>query len=271
MKQQLRDKLETYNAALRLDEKNLNCGQIAKILRVPRPTIYGWVRLGRSPLGHSAHKTDKNINVSKAKLYSLYWKQNLGITSIARKLNYSVATVHYYLFEKYSIPKKTVADRIKLPKISREALCYIAGLFDGEGSVSIQRNKWRYRRRDGELKENIHHSLVIRIPNTVKELVDFPYNTFKLGVVRKKKREKWKWKQQWEWRVYSNQAMVVLKALLPYLRGKKRQAELGIKLQSVVKRRNFAHQHLTAKEINEKEKIRQEIIRLNGRFRSKPS
>lgn len=93
-------------------------------------------------------------------------------------------------------------------------------------------------------------------------MIDFSYSIFKLGRIEKKL-DKRSSKAQWIWRVNSREAKTVLEVLLPYLKVKKRQAELTIKFQSSKKYKG--EQRLTEKEFAER--VREEMMALNGVFR----
>ncbi len=96
-------------------------------------------------------------------------------------------------------------------------LAYIAGLFDGEGSICIERNGRRFWIYVGVIMtdEYIIRWLQFVFGGSI-------YHYAPRGISKK---------DQWRWRTVGPQAIPVLKALMPYLRLKKAQAELAIEFQ----------------------------------------
>lgn len=102
-------------------------------------------------------------------------------------------------------------------------LAYIAGFIDGEGCISIERNRYA----EGKYKKIVS----LTVTNTEEWICQW----LKLcwgGRVTLRKMEKVNYLPQWNWVVRRAQAVEVLKAILPYLKIKKRQAEVAIGFQS---------------------------------------
>jgi hypothetical protein len=101
------------------------------------------------------------------------------------------------------------AEEIK-KETSIQDLCYLAGLFDGEGSVTLypKNDKWRLRRL----------RLEAQIANTNREVLEWIRNLMKLGSVYKGSKAN---KQCYHYFVGDWQATVFLEAILPYLKVKK--------------------------------------------------
>src|SRR5260221_11022694 len=104
-------------------------------------------------------------------------------------------------------------------------LAYMAGLFDGEGSICIGRNLDRHGARRYKLRVNCVNSC----PWPLLEL----HQAFG-GSFITKKAGKWKLpgqKQMYIWDCSGRQALGFVEAVLPYLRIKKEQARLGMLFQ----------------------------------------
>lgn len=107
---------------------------------------------------------------------------------------------------------------------------YLAGFIDADGSIGIvtikSNNKIRYR-----IKLSAH--------NCKKEPIDFLYTIFGGGKIRLKKTGKAKlhdnWRPCYEWMITSNKAAQAIKELLPFLKVKREQAELCLKLDEINK------------------------------------
>ncbi len=107
-------------------------------------------------------------------------------------------------------------------------IAYAAGLFDGEGTVSLMRQSSKQRRCP-----------VVSLSSTTRELVDFMYDTFG-GVVTKAPKQQAHWKDAWHWQASHNRALEVLAQLMPYMREpeKRRRAALLVERYKSVTPRN---------------------------------
>jgi len=107
---------------------------------------------------------------------------------------------------KYAIERaKQIREEISVVDLS-----YIAGLFDGEGSITICIKKDKHRVRNLLLE--------IQIANSNKEILDWVRELFKLGCVYKGNHAR---KQVYHYFLSQWRAVVFLQAILPYLRIKK--------------------------------------------------
>lgn len=101
-------------------------------------------------------------------------------------------------------------------------LAYLAGFIDGEGSITIFSSQARGRRRD---------NLRFDIYNTDETVLLWIMQVFG-GRVHTIPRSRRDWKQEHVWTAGPRQAACILTACLPYLKLKKRQAELFIQHQA---------------------------------------
>tara|TARA_R110002167_G_scaffold163201_1_gene359920 strand:+ start:87 stop:494 length:408 start_codon:yes stop_codon:yes gene_type:complete len=87
---------------------------------------------------------------------------------------------------------------------------YIAGLFDGEGSVDFAKRK--------EKRGNVQ-SILMRIEMTDQTVLNWVHETLGVGTVRKRNRSpsrKAHWKDAWVYSVRFRDALHVCKILWPY-------------------------------------------------------
>lgn len=95
-------------------------------------------------------------------------------------------------------------------------LGWIAGLIDGEGSISIKQtfkyNKYTY-------------SSEVRASNTVKEFLERLRDLTRLGNITSYQPKNNR-KIIWYWRLNTDDQLIFLNIITPYLYGKKNQAEL---------------------------------------------
>ena len=92
---------------------------------------------------------------------------------------------------------------------------YIAGLFDGEGSVTY---KQYMRKRKGKTKAYPTWSIELEISMTDKEVIRWVYETLNVGSFSKRPPHKASMgkKMQWRWRCSFRDALYVAKLLWPY-------------------------------------------------------
>jgi hypothetical protein len=112
------------------------------------------------------------------------------------------------------------------PSFNVETLAYVAGLFDGEGSIVIRCCAGRTKQR------NPSYGLQVGITNTDRELIEWLRGTFG-GHISDNSHCPSRGKQRpcWAWRLVSREAHAFLQVILPYLRTKKPQAVIAIEFQ----------------------------------------
>lgn len=121
-------------------------------------------------------------------------------------------------------------------KMSTLTIQYIAGFFDGEGSINI------YQTKKGVKKDRIGYQLSIYVHNTNEKIIRIFEKKFG-GYVNIRKRETNKWKTGYDWKLSANQALKFLQDLIPFLILKKEQAKVAIEMQELQK----SKQHQFAK------------------------
>jgi hypothetical protein len=109
-------------------------------------------------------------------------------------------------------------------------LAYLAGFIDGEGSICIFTSRVRGYRRD---------HLRLDVYNTDEATLLWIQSTFGGRVHKVKQRAErviMTWKQEYTWTAGPKHAAQVLKGCLPFLKGKRKQAELFIQHQATSNR-----------------------------------
>jgi hypothetical protein len=105
---------------------------------------------------------------------------------------------------------------------------YIAGLIDGEGTVTLT----RLHRRE-------HRRLVVSISNTDRALLEYVRIALSAGRITSKRTYSEKHTPSYAWQVTSRQALAVLRAVQPYLRTYKAlRASLALEQYLAVTPRN---------------------------------
>ena len=107
--------------------------------------------------------------------------------------------------------------------ISIADAAYVAGLFDGEGSVYFKRLKQKKNNRPGK---PVHNVMVIRmeIAMTDKDTIKWCHELFGCGAFGERK-VKEGYKRQWRWRVAHRDALYVAKIIWPYAQVKLHKIE----------------------------------------------
>ena len=101
-------------------------------------------------------------------------------------------------------------------KLSPVDAAYIAGLIDGEGTITLTRKH-----------RNENRQLAISISSTEKNLLEFVLSTAGVGKITNKRIAQAHHTPSFVYAIYNRQALDLLEQLLPYLRGyKTRRAKL---------------------------------------------
>lgn len=138
---------------------------------------------------------------------------------------------------------------------------YIAGFFDGEGCVQLC--KYRHPKTRGHLS----YYLRVVIANTEKEVLEQIQQEFG-GKVKQRKRVKPHHKDNFYLEISTQQARAFLESVLPYLRIKRRQAELGIELANSVHStwgETGWHKRLPVELFEYRDNLREQVLALNDR------
>jgi hypothetical protein len=123
------------------------------------------------------------------------------------------------------MPKAINRKHIDISRINSVVLAYVAGFFDGEGTIRIQNHKY-----------NNSYSLHCGIWQVDRTPLDYIALYFG-GTVRMRKKQG-NANDQWVWQSTSRNALQFLQAIEPFLVVKKAQALVGIQFQQrIIKRR----------------------------------
>lgn len=114
--------------------------------------------------------------------------------------------------------------------MTSEQIAYLAGIMDGEGTISLSRTS------DKTMKRKTSFRPFIAVVNTNIELIHYLHEITGLGTVSKLYVSKNKKHRSFKrWTVWTRQAEQIVKLLIPYLRVKKEQALLFLELLSIQK------------------------------------
>ncbi len=137
---------------------------------------------------------------------------------------------------------------------------WLAGFFDGEGCVQIAKRAREERR----------WVLSLSIANTHLETLNTLIADFGGRMYCKPRAEDWH-KDCWYWSATGDEAMEVLRRLLPNLRVKRLQAEIGIEFQERLRSKRYGRwDRTTDEELEWREDARLRLGRLNQRGKPKP-
>ncbi len=193
------------------------------------------------------------------KLLDEYRETSLTAEEFAKNKGYSWSRLRLMLLKYFPDEFTEIArkkgnrrgqgDKLELP------IEYIAGLFDGEGSVSIQKRKPRGR---GESPNYILTvCLGFRHGMDILQKIKKHYG----GIIHIVRYGKLKERAYPRWYATYNQAYRFLKDILPFLIIKRKAAELGIKFREEKKKRTG--RKLTEAEIRKREDMRLKLKELN--------
>lgn len=104
-----------------------------------------------------------------------------------------------------------------MSKITEQNCIYAAGLFDGEGTVTLSKIH----------KSNLYRSPTASVTSTSFELVEYLKLTFG-GFICNQKVAKEHYKQSWSWRIAHDKAIEFLTLVKPYIKEKKKLARIQL-------------------------------------------
>lgn len=142
-----------------------------------------------------------------------------------------------------------------------EEIAYSAGLFDGEGSVSLATRSAK-RTEDGLPYKS--PALYLQLSSTDTELIKWLKDTWQMGSVFIGYRpSRPNHRTAHTWRLSRTDAETFLNAVLPYLRTKRQQALLAIEYRSLV---GVAGRKTGTDAMKLRLEYRDKMIALNGRI-----
>ena len=103
---------------------------------------------------------------------------------------------------------------------------YVAGFIDADGSVGIERRK----RASGE----VGYSVKLYITNADRSTMDWLVSNLEGGVYLTNRHSPKHHQTMWRWVVRGKKAGPLLRELLPYLRLKKKRAELALRFVETI-------------------------------------
>ena len=196
---------------------------------------------------------ESKYQLDPAELERLYLEEKLSLNDIAERYGCWYTTVKYHLLKRCVRMRPKGAQMklkgVRFDGLKPEEIGYLAGFFDGEGKITARITKEGYL------------SLVIGIENTDREAMEYVGRIFDKKVTVVKRQIK-RWKALYKTFLSGADAMEFLKAVLPFLRVKRKRAELFIRL---------VENKIKAKEERRKERSQgelsmvEEIQRLNQR------
>ncbi len=105
-------------------------------------------------------------------------------------------------------------------------IAYLAGFFDGEGGINVHRR--RYVKKLGG--ESIYYILRVDVANTDKQNIYRLKDLFGGCITLRKKQDQAN-QAVWAWQITTKKAQDFLRAVYPYLRVKRKQAETAMQFE----------------------------------------
>ena len=141
--------------------------------------------------------------------------------------------------------------------MTSDELAYIAGFFDGEGSVTIHTNCKPSLR--GKVP---NHTLQVSIGNTDPRVLLWIHSNFGGNICYRKKVSP-KWRKVAQWSIRTGGAALFLQAIYPFVRMKRDQIEIACAYQATKRRHGPAP--VNPSEVAWREEQRKQIRELNAR------
>ena len=166
---------------------------------------------------------------------------------------------------------KKQAERFQCKPISEIDRAYIAGLLDGEGCFTAFTTHKKSKASNGlyyGCRQTIYY---IQILVVEEEPIRWLKEVTGSGYVFQRKRQSQGWQDLWGWRVCNLPACEIVERIIPYLKIKRRHAEIFLMLRDrVIKMKSYRKGHkgwiaMPDEEYIERQKLIDEIHRLNKR------
>jgi len=148
-------------------------------------------------------------------------------------------------------------DSVFLANLTEPTKAYIAGFFDGEGTIGIITRKRPYN------TANPNHQLFVSCTNTNEPVIHYLHSIFG-GSIFHANDTRGKRRTCLRWALNSAKAMQFLSCLLPYLIVKRDEAIIAIKLQATYEHTQYI---VSAEVIKSRNFYASELTRLKGRIR----
>lgn len=128
--------------------------------------------------------------------------------------------------------------------MKRTDLAYIAGILDGEGSISISQVKKNHK--------SMGHTLRISVTNTNEWICQWLHFNFGGTIRIRVKGIGWGKKDIWEWSIASQKALSFLQLISPYIKLKRPQVDLALQFQ---KKKRRGHKLVEERAVEEAQRI----------------
>jgi hypothetical protein len=144
----------------------------------------------------------------------------------------------------------------------REEIIYLAGLFDGEGTICIQRDVRLTDKETGRYK-GATYTVTVRIGMIERHAIEMYLNVFKVGYLDCEKTYH-KFRPMWRYSIRRREDVkFFIENISPFLRVKKPQAELALEYFKLFPK-GHGYRSQGEKIWNEKEEFRIKMSSLNG-------
>ena len=130
---------------------------------------------------------------------------------------------------------KMCEEAVEMQEIPHTAVSYLAGLIDGEGTVSIRR------------KTGNHFNIELYITSTNKPMLDWVVRVFKGTIYTYQRKNDTVRLPSHKWHVHGKQAENILRKVLPYLIIKGKHARLAIEFRERMNRDTSWHREFANK------------------------
>ena len=133
------------------------------------------------------------------------------------------------------------------PEVSEIDLAYTAGLLDGEGCISISKQK-----PNGWGRINTSHRLFVKITIGQEEVLNHLRELFQIGSIHIQRHKRYN--DGYAWWIASLQAVALLRLLYPYLRIKHKEADIAFEFAETYWQRGSSNR-LPPKVVQERERL----------------
>lgn len=143
----------------------------------------------------------------------------------------------------------------------REEIAYLAGLFDGEGTICIQKDS-RPLAKDNGRNWNPIYNITFRVGMTDRDAIEGFKEFFKVGFIDCEKSYH-RFRPMWRYSIRAkDDAKMVIEMIRPFLRVKRKQAELAMRY--FIDCPSLRGRYMSPEVLQKKEQYYLEMKTLNG-------
>jgi hypothetical protein len=147
-----------------------------------------------------------------------------------------------------------------MKKLSETEKAYLAGLWDGDGHISI------YKQKSYNYPDKVQYVLRITLTMTHKPTLEFCMNITGIGTIHKLQDTENTRRNLYQWRLAARKAEDVLREIYPYMKKRKSEADIALRFRDTIGRSSnkskYKSEELWQHTLDIREELKQELHKI---------